>query len=348
MSVAVEAAVALRKAELELNRPQEAEIESASLGELTWRDLNDEEREACPQLLLVGSDEALAAKDLTHLLELLQSGIPVKVLAFSRLDLAFETAPRSPRFDLAFSALGLQKAFVAQTSISDPEHFYESVRNAFSHSGPALVRVHTPNPEQHGFDNHQTVEHADLAVRSRAFPQFRYDPAAKGVYGLRLDLAGNADPDKVWCDSENGPLTPAHWAITESRFAAHMSPLKDDVVEPTPIAEYLLMSSGERSGKTPYVEVANQRIGMSDDLAGAFAERVALWRALQEMAGLVTPFTERIRTEAEQEVASEHQADLQKLRDEYEAKIKELGEEKQSEIAQKIKNQLLVLTGYKK
>ena len=348
MNVAIEASIALRKAELELNRPQEAEIESAALGALTWRDLSDEERQACPQLLLVGSDEALAAKDLTHLLELLQSESPVKVLAFSRLDLALETAPRSPRFDLAFSALGLRNVFVAQTSISHPEHFYESVRNALSHSGPALVRVHTPNPDKHGFDNRQTVEQAGIAVRSRAFPLFRYNPNAEGVFGLRLDLAGNKDAGDVWCAGENGPFTPAHWALTESRFASHMNPLKQDASGPTPIAEYLLLSGEQCIGKTPYVEVDDRRIGISDELAGALAERVALWRTLQEVAGLVTPFTERIRNEAEQDIAAEHQSDLQKLRDEYEAKIKALGEEKQSEIAEKIKNQLLVLTGYKK
>jgi pyruvate-ferredoxin/flavodoxin oxidoreductase len=348
MSIAIDASIALRKAELELERPQEAEVESASLGELTWRDLSDEERRACPQLLLVGSDEALAANDLAPLLELLQSEIPVKVMAFSRMDMALDAAPRSPRLDLAFTALGLQNVFVAQTSISYPEHFYESVRNALAHSGPALVRVHTPNPERHGFDSRQTVEQALLTVRSRAFPLFRYDPAAQGIFGLCLDLAGNSDTDKVWCAGGEGPYTPAHWALTESRFASHIKVMTDDAPGPTPVADYLLLSKEQRIGKTPFVEADDRRMAISDELADTLAERVALWRTLQEIAGIVTPFTERVRMEAERSVAAEHQADLQKLRDEYEAKIKALGEEKQSEIAQKIKNQLLILTGYKK
>jgi pyruvate-ferredoxin/flavodoxin oxidoreductase len=351
LAAAMEAFVALRMAKLELDNPDEAERESAAVRELTWRDLSDEEREACPPLVLVGSTDALARNGLAPLLELLGSDMPVKVLAFASASLSLDAKPRDPSYDLPFAALGLRKPFVAQTSIADPKHFYESARDAFAHLGPALLHVHTPSPNRHGFGVDSTIDHARLATASRAFPLFRYGPRGEGVFGLRIDLEGNPERENVFVNNETGePLTPAHWAVTEKRFHRAITPMADGAPGPTPLTDYMGLPSDQRDGKTPFITLGEEggRWSVARELAAACEERVAIWQTLQEVAGIVTPFTERVREEADKAVAEAHQADLQSLRNEYEAKIKDLGASKESEIAQKIKNQLLVLTGYKK
>jgi pyruvate-ferredoxin/flavodoxin oxidoreductase len=126
--------------------------------------------------------------------------------------------------------------------------------------------------------------------------------------------------------------------------------MADGAPGPTPLTDYIQLPEDQRDGKTPFITVDEEgrRFAVSKELAVACEERVGVWRTLQEVAGLVTPFTERVREEAEKAVSESHQAELQSLRNEYEAKIKELGAEKETEIAQKIKNQLLILTGYKR
>jgi pyruvate-ferredoxin/flavodoxin oxidoreductase len=351
LATAMGAFIALRRAKLELENPDEAERESAALGELTWRELTADERHVCPPLVLLGSTEALTRNGLAPILDLLGSDMPVKVLSFCDLSLSSDGKPRDPGFDLALTAMGLRKPFVAQTSIADPTHFYESARAAFDTTGPALLHVHTPSPGRHGFSRSQTIDQAKLAVSCRAFPLIQFDTAGEGVFGLRINLKGNPQPQSVLVSDENGSvLTPAHWAITEKRFARDVTTMVDGAPGPTPLMDYLALPVDQRDGKTPFITVGEgeERYAISKKLAVRCEKRIGVWKTLQELAGLVTPFTERIREEAEKAVAESHQAELQSLRNEYENKIKDLGAEKETEIAQKIKNQLLILTGYKK
>ena len=84
---------------------------------------------------------------------------------------------------------------------------------ALSHDGPALVQVYAPSPSRDGFAPDDTVEQARLAVAARVLPLFRYDPAAEGVFGLRISLDGNPGDDE---------LTVAEWLAGQGRFASHL------------------------------------------------------------------------------------------------------------------------------
>ena len=344
---AMETLTALKKADLELAHPEEAERQGAELEPSRWRDLSKEERDVCPPLLLVGTSETLAGKGLFDLLE---TDLPIKVLVLSELSFGSDVDRGSKTHDVAFTALALRRAFVAQCSISEPGHFYACLRDSLDFSGPALIHVYAPSPTRNGYDAHRTVEQAQMAVHSRAFPIFRYDPTGEGVFGLHLDLEGNPAPGSTFVeDEELGRLTPAHWAAREKRFSELISPLGEDPGATIAVAEYLLLPEEQRSAKTPFVTIDGEtRLGISAELVKSLDERVSIWRALQEVAGLVTPFTQKVREEAERAVAEIHKAETQSLRNEYEAKIQSLSAEKQSEIAEKIRNQLLVLTGYKK
>ncbi len=341
LAAGVEAFIALRKARLVLTRPEDAERESAAIEQITWKDLDDEEADKLAPLIWVTTDESLAAKGISSLFDLLGADAPIKVVVLSGLENAY---------DLAFTALGPRTAFVTQTSISEPKHFYESVRGALAHKGPALVRVHAPSPKRHGFATDGTLEQARLAVVSRALPLFCYDPTIEGAFGLRLSLTGNPAPESAWAtDEDNVPFTPADWALGEARFARLTPPLEEDAPGPTPVSGYLLLATRERAGKTPFVVDADgNRRKVAPELARTAEARLGTWQALQEVAGLVTPFTQRVREQAEQAVAEAHQAELRTVRDDYETQLKTGGEKSEAEIAERIKNQLLVLTGYKK
>ena len=87
---------------------------------------------------------------------------------------------------------------------------------------------------------------------------------------------------------------------------------------------------------------------MSTELAIATGECLANWQTLQELAGIVTPFTERLEQEIRASVAAEHQADLDAQKKASDAEIREIQEKTQSEIASKIRSRLLQLASQKR
>jgi pyruvate-ferredoxin/flavodoxin oxidoreductase len=67
------------------------------------------------------------------------------------------------------------------------------------------------------------------------------------------------------------------------------------------------------------------------------------WQVLQELAGIVTPFTAQVRAEAEAAVAAAHEQELAKLKQEHDQQLANLREEYRAEMAQVIKQRLLAL-----
>jgi len=304
----------LRLARLEVDQPDGAHWKREALASLRWQDLSEEELEVCPPLLLIGSDEMLAGQGLSQLIWLLNSGLPVKVLVLSALDFGLrESKINNPRGNLGMLALGQRNAFVAQTSVADPDHLGESMLQALDYEGPALLQVYAPSPTRHGFPSSQTVAQAELAVASRALPLFRYDPRAEGVFGSRISLDGNPSSDQTLAD----------WALGQERFASQFKPLTDDAEE-------------------------EQQFTMSQALADTAEQCLANWQTLQELAGAVTPFTERLEQEIRAELADEHQAALDAQKQASAEEIREIQEKTQAEIAKTIRSRLLQLASQKR
>jgi pyruvate-ferredoxin/flavodoxin oxidoreductase len=344
----------LRKAKLELTRPMEAARKHAESKHLNWEELNPDEKPLCPPLLIIGNDSGLSGQGLSALSWLLISGLPIKILILADLAVGLEAngitatpaiSTRNPKLNMGLFAMAQRQAYVAQTAISDPDHFMESFKAALNFTGPALIHVHTPSPERHGFATSKTLEHARKAVESRAFPLFRYDPQREGVFGSRIDLAGNPDLDKPWVGDP--PFTPADWSLTERRFRTHFVPLSEQDPAPLALADYLKIEVRDQSGKTPYVEAEDDedeplRYRVDTALTEVAKERLHGWRTLQELAGRVTPFTHQVETMARQAIAQAHQAELEALKREYEARIDDL----EAEIAVRLQRRLMNLAGY--
>ena len=331
----------LRLARLEIDQPDGAEWKREALASLRWQDLSDEEYELCPPLLLVGSDEMLAGRGLGQLIWLLHSGLPVKVLVLNALDFGLAGDPaaeaaqaptNNPRGSLSLLALAQRNAFVAQTSVADPVHLGESMLRALKHDGPALIQVYAPSPTRHGFASEQTLAQAMLAITSRAMPLFRYDPTVDGVFGSRISLDGNPQIKEtiVLNADEERALTPADWAIGQRRFSSSFQPLANDATAPVTLYEWLQLDAKSRERKTPYVAVGTgeeeRRYSMAPAMINMAEQCLQVWQTLQELAGVVTPFTERLEKEIRAEVAAEHQAELDAQAEDSEARIREIQE----------------------
>jgi pyruvate/2-oxoacid:ferredoxin oxidoreductase beta subunit len=156
------------------------------------------------------------------------------------------------RKELGRILIGHGDVYVAQTTPAHINHFYRAVMDANEYPGPAVVVVYTPCQPEHGIPDDASSAQAKLAVSSRAFPLFVYDPRKGPTIAERLSLQGNPAPKEDWYTAPDGTVTDfLAFARTEGRFAPHFS------ADGTPTAE----------------------------IAATQEDRLANWRTLREMAG---------------------------------------------------------------
>jgi pyruvate/2-oxoacid:ferredoxin oxidoreductase beta subunit len=157
------------------------------------------------------------------------------------------------RKELGRIMLAHSEVFVAQTTPAHLNHFYRAVMDANEYPGPAVLIVYTPCMPEHGIADDASSQQARLAVDSRAFPLFTYDPRRGASLSARLSLQGNPALRDDWYVQPDGTITDfLAFARTEGRVAPHFAP-----------------------DGTPSIEIQATN-----------ADRLANWRALQEMAGL--------------------------------------------------------------
>ena len=143
--------------------------------------------------------------------------------------------------------------YVAQTSPAHLNHFYRAVMDANEYPGPAVVIVYAACMPEHGIADDAATAQAKLAVESRAFPLFTYDPRRGESIADRLSLQGNPALRDDWAKAPDGtPVDFLTFARTEGRFAGHF---------------------GAGPAGTPEI------IATRDD-------RLGNWRGLQELAGI--------------------------------------------------------------
>jgi pyruvate-ferredoxin/flavodoxin oxidoreductase len=344
-----ESIATLRRADIEMERPSGIQFERDAVAHLGWRDLSADERKLCPPLLLVGGDDIIAGAELSQVLWLLCTELPIKIVTFADMDLGLtgeQAAKRhhDPRINLGLVSLAARNAYIAQTSIAETEHLYQAVSEALAYPGPALLRIHTPSPGRHGVATADVIEQARIAFQSRAIPLFTYDPRIEGVHGKRLSLDGNPDPGVTWQSREDGSnVTPADWAVREARFRHHFTLAREAEGTLVSVNELLSEPAAGRRNKTAVVDFNDESFAISDDMMTVIEEMQASWQVLQELGGLVTPFTETVEERVREDVAGDHEKALEELRSEYDQKIAELTANVQQDVAAKIRGQLVNL-----
>jgi pyruvate-ferredoxin/flavodoxin oxidoreductase len=332
----------LRRARLELDSPIEAQRAGADLVDLEWGDVTADERAVCPPLLLIGGEDSLGHRGLSELARILSGTLPIKLLVLAGLDLGLQDqsglgrggeALDLPHGDTGLLAMAHRDAFVVQSSIGDADHLVRGCLGAFDHDGPALMHVHAPSPQRHGFATHLTREQGLRALSAGSLPRFTYDPSAVGLFGLRLTLQDAPDADRTF----------AQFAATEGRFSRHFTVLDPDAPEPTEVAEYLPLDRDRRTGRTPFVVVDDQRLHVSADMVAACEDRRHSWQVLQELAGVVTPFTAKVEADVAARTTTEHEHELATLRAEYESKLTTIRGELQQEFTVRLRDRLVEL-----
>ncbi|MBI3928446.1 MAG: hypothetical protein HY319_23090 [Armatimonadetes bacterium] len=269
---------------------------------LDQRALGADDLARFPTTLICLDAGSMDAGDADLLIEILASGLPVKVLVTCHDvlvdspvgDGSLVLGARSAR--LASLALGLNEPFVLQSSASNLYALRDRVQAGLEAPGPALFSVFAPDSYLLGA----------AAMESRAFPAFVFDPAAGPDLASRFDLVNNPQPDRVWpvhsLDYQDADhqrvveeisFTFADFVAADGRYASHFARVSRHDWDESQVAmsEWLETPPEGPGEKVPYVlmlddDDVHQRVIVDDAVVRAAARCLKGWATLQELGEL--------------------------------------------------------------
>lgn len=354
----------VRRAELELSGEYDPKTTEASLVSFEWSAFTDEEFLLCPPIVAMGGDGAMLDIGFQNLSRLLASGKPLRVVVLDTqvysntggqactsgftgqvADMsaygAVQHGKTETRKELGLLAIAHRGTYVHQSSQASASHLLGGIIKGLQVRRPAVFNLYTPCPIEHGLPDDWTRQAARLALESRAFPYFTYDPGAGTSFSDCLSLDGNPSLEDTWptytlkYETDDGveaamelPLTIADWAATEGRFKKHFRDIpaagpNDDLVA---FHEFLELDPADREGKVPFIytlrgrKLNRQRV--SEDIVKLAEERRLFWSQLRQLGGLEIPDT--VRDRVAEALEGEYEQKLAALRAEHEQKLTEL------------------------
>jgi len=258
-----------------------------------------------------------AATD-ANLLELLSSGIPVKVLVETD-DILEESSLGKGHFafgvrsvQLASLAVGLTDTFVLQSTSSNLLQLHDRIRLGMTTANPALFSIFTPTAAHSGGLPRYLVSAA--AMQSRAFPAFTYDPSAGSDLAARFSLEDNPQPGRDWpmatleyADADMQrvsttlPFTLADFVACDTRYARHFACVPHTAWNGhmVPLEEWLVAAPAGTEERVPYLLAVDeqhtlQRLIVDDKLVQAVRRCLENWHRLQELGGVHSSHAERL------------------------------------------------------
>ena len=309
---------AIAVAELEAQghyRPAEHDLlfESFDENALTGEDLA-----RFPDYLVCIPAEHNDATENANLMEMLSSGLPVKVLVQTS-DLLEEASIGTGHFAfgvrsarLATTAMGLGGMFVLQSSSANLVAMHARIARGLACRGPALFSVFTGSTPSTGALSPYLS--AAAAMQSRAFPVFSYDAAAGSNWAERFSLENNPQSDEDWSvetmayvdSAQQRVSTPcaftfADFVLCDGRQAGHFALVPSAHWDATmlPVADWLLLDERAAAQRVPYLlavdaQDALQRVIVDARLMQATRRSQLLWHRLQEHGGVHDSHAERL------------------------------------------------------
>ena len=343
---------AVRMAELELNGGYQPAEHDEFFRYFDWNQFSDEEWRLCPPVVAIGGDGAMYDIGFQNLSRALISNLPVKIMVLDTQvysntggqactsgftgqvsDMAGfgKVWKGKPEIRKEISLIGLahRNAYVLQSSIANMTHMLEGFIDGLNSRHPALFNCYAACQPEHGIADDASMAQSKLAVESRAYPLFKYDPDAGVTFDECVSLDGNPAMDEDWpayplkYNDELGneqsmdlPMTFADFAVTEGRFRKHFkqAPKGSWNENMVPLHEFIDMAADERDGRYPYVwaiDSKNQltRVMVSETLVRTTEDRRDFWRQLKSLVPVEKVFdmdqiTQKVRGEVAQQLTS--------------------------------------------
>jgi pyruvate-ferredoxin/flavodoxin oxidoreductase len=319
---------AIRSAELELaGQYREAEHEEF-FTYFTWEQFTDEEFLLCPPVVAVGGDGAMYDIGFQNLSRAMMSGKPIKILVVDTQvysntggqactsgfigqisDMAqfgkVNKGKQEVRKEIGLIAMAHRTTYVLQSSIAHSNHMIEGFIQGLMAQRPALFNLYTSCQPEHGIGDDMGHHQAKLAVESRAYPLFRYNPDLGKTPQECFDLEGNPAMFEDWPSyslsylegsrekAMDLPMTFADFAMTEARFRKHfrMAPPDTWHEDMLPLTDFMQLGADEREGKFPFIWTLDKRQHLSrllvdETMVKSCEERRDFWVMLKAIAGV--------------------------------------------------------------
>jgi pyruvate-ferredoxin/flavodoxin oxidoreductase len=209
-----------------------------------------------------------------------------------------------PRKEIGLIAMAHRNTYVMQGTLANTSQMIEGFIDGLMTKRPALFNLYTTCQPEHGVGDDMGAHQAKLAVESRAYPIFKYNPDDGVTAEEAFDLTGNPDMNRTWPTyqlkyKENGreksmevAMTFADFAITEGRFRKHFRKVprdawNDNMIE---LVDFLEMSEEDRTGKFPYIWAVDRkqrlsRVLVDKTMVESCEERRDFWILLRSIAG---------------------------------------------------------------
>ncbi len=343
----------LRRAELESQNQYQPHVHDAKIARLAWSDLNEAEKSMVPPVLLFVDPAMISGMNVPSVIELLTSELPVKIFVFDPVKSSAQS--RQEQMALTTSILSLKKCYFLQASLADPAHLFKGLTEGLRHADPGLFRVLTPDAPADIAMHYPSM--FQLALRSRAFPALRFIPSdKKPLYSESMDLGANPESyddfsKPVSYSGGNYIVTFADWAFEQKEYRDAFAALPDDDRNGMAMNEYLSLAENDRPGKRCCVlRIGEQDRTMkyevpSEIMRAAEAAHLS-WRTLREIAGMLTPYPQKLKERLDEEWTAKQNTALEQIKAEYEEKLRSQENAQMESVKAKLRDKLMELSGY--
>jgi pyruvate-ferredoxin/flavodoxin oxidoreductase len=102
------------------------------------------------------------------------------------------------RKEMSLIGAAHRSAFIFQGNTSNYTHLIEGFIDGINTRRPALFNVYAVCQPEHGVPDDSSVSRSRMALESRAYPLFRFDPDAGVDWQECISLEGNPSLDTDW------------------------------------------------------------------------------------------------------------------------------------------------------
>jgi hypothetical protein len=314
----IELAKAIAVAGLEIEGQYSEARHDALFEQFGANGLDPQDLAQFPDYLVCVNAEKMQALEHAHLMEILTSGLPIKVLL--QIDDILEEAPNGEgnltagmrSRQIANMAIGLNEVYVLQSSSSNLYRFRERMLRGLTYRGPALFSVFSGASAKASALPPYLM--AAAAMESRAFPAFTYDPSAGPNWASRFYLDANSQVDLDWPIqtfayedelhqrvAEDLAFTLVDFVASDHRYAKHLARVPRDKWNGSMIAvdESLTRERKGLPDKVPsllMVDADNvlQKVIVDERMIREARRCREMWHSLQELGGVHNSHAEKL------------------------------------------------------
>jgi len=314
----IELARAIAIAELEIDGQYSESRHDALFERFGANGLDPQDLAPFPDYLVCVNAAKLQADEHTQLMEILSSGLPIKVL-LQIDDILDESANGDGKLtsgmrsrQIANMAIGLNEVYVLQSASSNLYRFRERMLRGLNYRGPALFSVFSGASGRASELPPYLMSAA--AMESRAFPAFTYDPSAGPNWASRFYLEANSQVDLDWPIqgfayedeqhqrvSEDLAFTLVDFVASDRRYARHLARVPREKWNGSmiPVDESLTRERKGLPDKVPSVLMVDadnvlQKVIVDERLIREARRCREMWHSLQELGGVHNSHAEKL------------------------------------------------------